>query len=89
MDEIKKRIEALQRRHTQAQQRKAGAAGQLQARKDELASIVQEIRDAGYDPKQITQLREQAEAELLTEIEKYEAALTEIETVLNGFPPAR
>ncbi len=89
MDEIQKRIEALQRRHAEVQQRKAGAAGQLQARKDELASIVQEIRDAGYDPKQITKVRDQVQADLVREIEKYEAALSEVESALDGFPAVK
>lgn len=89
MDDIQKRIEGLQRRHAEVQQRKASAAGQLQARKDELAGIVQEIRDAGYDPKQVTQIRDQVQAELLREIEKYEAALAEVESALNGFPAVK
>lgn len=89
MDEIQKRIEGLQRRHAEVQQRKAKAAGQLQARKDELAGIVQEIKEAGYDPKQVTQIRDQAQADLLMEIEKYESALAEVESALNGFPAVK
>lgn len=89
MDEIQKRIEDLQRRHAEVQQRKATAAGQLQARKDELASIVQEIREAGYDPKQLTQIRDQVQTELLREIERYEAALAEVETALTGYPAVK
>lgn len=89
MDEIQKRIEGLQRRHAEVQQRKASAAGQLQARKDELAVIVEEIRNAGYDPKQITQARDQVQADLLRDIEKYETALAEVESALNGFPAVK
>ena len=86
MDEIQKRIEALQRRHAEVMQRKATAAGQLQARKDELSAIVQEIRDSGFDPKQITQIRDQARADLVKEITKHEAELAEVESALQGFP---
>lgn len=89
MDEIQKRIEELQRRHTAVMQRKAGASGQLQARKEELATIVQEIKDAGYDPKLITQTRDQARSDLLTEITKYEAELSEVEAALEGFPATK
>lgn len=89
MNEIQKRIEGLQRRHAEVQQRKANAAGLLQARKDELAEIAQEIRDAGYDPKQLTQTRDQVQAELLQEIEKYEAALSAVESALDGFPAVK
>lgn len=89
MDDIQKRIEGLQRRHAEVQQRKAGAAGALQARREELAQVVQEIKDAGYDPKQINQIRDQVRADLIAEIEKYEAALTEVESALNGFPAVK
>jgi uncharacterized protein YoxC len=89
VDDIQKRIEGLQRRHAEVQQRKANAAGALQARKDELAQIVQEIKEAGYDPKQITQIRDQVQADLIREVEKLEAALSEVESSLNGFPAVK
>jgi septal ring factor EnvC (AmiA/AmiB activator) len=89
LDEIQKRIAEIQRRHAEVMQRKAGVSGQLQARKEELAAIVREIRDAGFDPKQITQLRDQAEADLLSEIKKYEEALSAVEQALEGFPATK
>lgn len=89
MDEIQKRIEALQRRHAEVMQRKAGAAGQLQARKEELASLVEEIRAAGYDPKDITRVRDQAQADLLKEIARFETELADVEAVLEGFPATK
>lgn len=84
-DDIKQRIDDLQRRWTAVSQKKAGLEGQLQAKKEELSNIVQEIRAAGYDPKQITQERDQAKQELETMITKLEAELTEVETALSTF----
>ena len=89
MDEIQRRIEELQRRHAEVLQRRAGAAGQLQARREELAALVREIRDAGYDPTQIAQIRDQAREDLLTEIAQFERKLTEVEEALAAFPVSK
>jgi len=84
-DDIKSRIDDLQRRHNAVVQKKAGLAGQLQAKKEELAAIVQEIKNAGYDPKKITQERDKAKQELETMITKLEGELTEVENALSAF----
>jgi septal ring factor EnvC (AmiA/AmiB activator) len=84
-EEIKNKIEALQKRYNAAVQEKAGLAGQLQAKKDELALIVQEIRAAGYDPKNLTQERDRVKQELEEMINKLETELTDVETALQAF----
>jgi len=84
-DDIKQKIDALQKRYNVVVQKKASLAGQLQAKKEELASIVQQIRDAGYDPKKITQERDQAKQELDAMLVKAEAELTEVEEALATF----
>ena len=86
-DDITNKIEDLQRRHNVVVQKKAGLAGQLQAKKEELATIVQEIKDAGYDPKKITQERDQAKQELVAMISKLESELTDVENALSAFQP--
>lgn len=86
-DDIKNKIDELQRRHNAAAQKKAGLTGQLQAKKEELAAIVQEIRDAGYDPKKITQERDRAKQELESMISKLETELTEVETAFAAIQP--
>lgn len=88
-DSIKDRIDDLQRRHNAVVQKKAGLAGQLQAKKEELAAIVQEIKDAGYEPKKITHERDRAKHELETMIAKFESELTEVENALAAFQPSR
>lgn len=84
-DEIKRKIEELQKRYNAVVQKKAGLAGQLQAKKEELARIVQEIRAAGYDPKKIAQERDKAKKELEDLIVKLEGELTEVEKALSTF----
>lgn len=83
--EIQRKIEDLQKRHSAVVQKKASVTGQLEAKKQELAAIVQEIRDAGYDPKQIGQERDRVKAELEGLIQKLDQELTEVESSLATF----
>jgi len=84
-DDIKKKIDELQRRHNAVIQKKAGLAGQLQAKKEELATIVQEIRAAGFDPKNIAKERDKARKELEEMVVKLDKELTEVEQALSMF----
>lgn len=84
-DDVRDRIDALQKRWSAASKKKAGLEGQLQAKKEELAQIVREIREAGFDPKNIAQDRDTAKAELETMVGKLEAELTEVEQTLSTF----
>jgi hypothetical protein len=83
--EIQRKIEELQRRHSAVVQKKAGVAGQLQAKQDELKAIVQEIREAGFDPKKITQERDRVQGSLESMIKTLDQELTEVETALAAF----
>jgi len=81
-DEIKKRVErALQRTDT-VNQAKANLGGQLQAKKDELAALVKEIREAGYEPKTLAAARDKVQAELETMIVEYEGKLDTAEAAI-------
>jgi hypothetical protein len=87
--EIQERIEGLQKRHAKIMNGKASLAGQLQARKDEFAALVQEIREAGWDPKTIAQDRDRVKAELDEAIVKLDSELAAVETALASFSAAR
>lgn len=83
-DEIKKRVErALQRTET-VNQAKANLAGQLQAKREELNSLVKEIREAGLDPKNLVAARDKAQAELEALIVEYEKKLDDAEAAINA-----
>ena len=84
-DEIKNKIDSLQKRYNAAVQTKAGLAGQLQAKKEELAAIVKEIKAAGYDPKNLTQERDRVKHDLEEMIIGLEKELTDVETALSTF----
>jgi len=81
-DEIKKRVDrALQRTET-VNQAKANLGGQLQAKKEELAALVKEIRDAGYEPKNLASARDKIQAELEAMLVEYEGKLDAAEQAL-------
>jgi septal ring factor EnvC (AmiA/AmiB activator) len=85
LDDIKTKIDALQKRYNAVVQEKAGLTGQLKAKKEELASIVKEIKDAGYDPKNLTQERDRVKSELEGMIATLDSELTEVEAALAAF----
>lgn len=84
-EEIKEKIADLQTRHEAVTQRRASLGGQLQAKKEELATIIQEVRDAGYDPKNLPGERDKAQQELETLIEDFEVRLAAVEEALSAF----
>jgi chromosome segregation ATPase len=84
-EEIKRKIDDIQKRYDSAVQKRAGVSGQLQAKREELAAIIQEIKTAGYDPKTLASDRDEAERVLVTKVAEYEKQLSEIETALAPF----
>jgi chromosome segregation ATPase len=84
-EEIKGKIEDLQKRTDAVNQKRAGLSGQLEAKKEELAAIVQEARAAGYDPKNLAVERDKTQKEVEVMIAEYETKLTEVEAALSAF----
>jgi chromosome segregation ATPase len=84
-DEIKRKIEELQKRTDVVSNKKAAFGGQLKAKKDELAALIVEIKAAGLDPKSLISERDKAKAELETMIASYEAELSKSEVALSAY----
>lgn len=84
-DEIKKKIEDLQKRTDVVVKKKAAFGGQLQAKKEELAALIKEIKAAGYDPKNLVSERDRAQKELEAMISTYETDLVQVEDALAGY----
>jgi len=84
-DEIKEKIADLQSRHEAVTQKRASLGGQLQAKKEELAAIIQEVRSAGYDPKNLPGERDKAQQELEALIDDFELKLKAVEEALSAF----
>jgi chromosome segregation ATPase len=84
-DEIESKIKDLSGRHAKILKRKAELAGQLQAKKKELADLVQEITDAGFNPKTLVQDKENLQQELETLLSDFEKELSSSEEALKQF----
>lgn len=84
-EEIKTKIEELQERHEAVSTKRASLGGQLQAKKEELAKIIQEVKAAGYDPKNLASERDKAQQELEVMLEDFEEKLTAVETAIAAF----
>jgi chromosome segregation ATPase len=84
-EELKEKIDSLQKRHQAVLEKRAAVGGQLQAKKQELALIVEEIKQAGYDPKNLAAEYEKAEQDLEGMIVEFDKKLTEVETALAVF----
>lgn len=85
MDELEQKIQDLQTRHARVLKRKAELGGELKSKKEELASLVKEIQDAGFNPKTLVEDRNKAQLELEGLMESFEKELVEAETSLNTY----
>jgi chromosome segregation ATPase len=82
---IKARLDDLTRRHATAKSKKTKLQGQLEAKRQELANLADEIREAGYDPKNLKKERDKLEAEIETMMDQFERELVEVEEALATF----
>lgn len=81
-EDIRRRIDSVMRRSDQANKKKAALQGTLKAKQEELAALLKEIREAGYQPKELVLERDKAQADLISKLETYETRLTEVEAAL-------
>lgn len=82
LDALQKQVEDLSRRHKAAASKKAELKGRLEAKKQELVALGEEIRNHGYDPKNLKAEKERVEAELKAELKAFEEELTAVEQAL-------
>lgn len=85
IEELTKQIESLQKRYSTVLRRKAELGGALKAKKDELGALIQEIQDAGYNPKTLVEDRNKAQEELEKLVAAFETDLKEAETALAAY----
>ena len=88
-EEIKTRVESALQRTDAVERAKANLSGQLQAKKEELAALVKEIRDAGYDPKTLASSRDQLQKNLEEQLVQYEAQLAKAEAAIQDLQKLR
>ncbi len=84
-EELKNKVDDLLRRHEAVIKKKAGLGGQLQAKKEELAQVLQEAKAAGYDPKNLASERDKAQKDLENLVSDFEKKLVEVEGAFATF----
>ena len=84
-DELRNKIEDLSKRTDTVNRRKSELQGLLQAKKEELAKLLLEIKAAGVDPKNLTAERDKAKTDLESMIASYEKDLAATEAALAAY----
>jgi chromosome segregation ATPase len=85
LDQIKARLADLEKRHAACSSRKSKLEGQLDAKKQELVALKEEIEAAGYNPRQLKQAMEKAKKDLVDAMDSFERDLTEVEQAIASF----
>lgn len=85
LEQIKERVDALSVRFKKASEKKANLSGLLQAKKEELNALVEEIRAAGLDPKKLKEHRDDLKREVETMIKELDEKLTSVEGALQAY----
>lgn len=85
LDQIRAKIEELRERYSTADSKKSELRGQLEAKREELLKLSAEIKEAGYDPKNLKKERDIALSELAAMVKTFEAELVDVETALAEF----
>ncbi len=85
IDELSTTIDSLQKRYATVLRRKAELGGALKAKKDELAALVKEITDAGYNPKTLVDDRNKAQDELEQLVTSFDKDLKDAEEALAAY----
>ncbi len=85
LDQIKTRLADLEQRHAACSAKKSKLQGQLEAKKQELAALKEEIEAAGYNPRQLKQAKEKTEKDLVAAMDEFERNLQEVETAIASF----
>jgi Tat protein secretion system quality control protein TatD with DNase activity len=82
---MQERVQNLLARAKKAQASKSEIIGTLSAKREELASLVKEIKDAGYNPNTVKEDLDKTEKELKAIADKFEVEIEKAEATLKEF----
>lgn len=85
LEERRKKVEDLRQRHTQAKTTRDQLLGELGAKRQELASLAQEIKKEGIDPRKLKEHKAQLEEEIDTLCASLDNDLREVEEAMAQF----
>ena len=79
-DKLQEKMANIVQRHSRILRRKSELSGELKSKKEELAALVREISDSGYNPKTLVEERNKTQKELEEMLDAYDKQLTEVES---------
>ena len=85
LEDRKKTVEDLQKRHAKAKTTRDQLLWELNAKRQELASLGNEIRHEGIDPKKLKEHKQQLEQEIDALSASLDADLREVEEAMEQF----
>lgn len=85
LDQLKRKVDDLLRRHTVVTKKKSELRGRLEAKKTELVELGEEIKAAGFDPRKLKEQRDEAHQELEDLVESFERDIVEVEEAIASF----
>ena len=84
-DKLQEKMASVIQRHARILRRKSELSGELKSKKDELASLVQEIHASGYNAKTLVEERNKTQKELEEMLEVCDSQLTEVEGIFEEY----
>lgn len=84
-DKLQEKVASIISRHARVLRRKSELSGALKSKKDELAALVKEISDSGYNPKTLVEERNRTQKELEEMLESYDKQLAEVESTFEEY----
>jgi uncharacterized protein YoxC len=84
-DKLQEKVNSILSRHSRILRRKSELSGALKEKKEELAALVKEISDSGYNAKTLVEERNRTQKELEDMLEDYDRQLTEVEGTFEAY----
>jgi len=82
IETLREKFENLTRRYSEASEKRSRLLGKLDEKKADLAKLVEEIKAAGFDPKDLKAERDRLSSEIADLMVNFETNLSNVETAL-------
>lgn len=82
IETLREKFELLTRRYSDASEKRSRLLGKLDEKKADLTRLVEEIKAAGFNPKDLRAEKERLSSEVVELMTKFESELSNVETAL-------
>jgi DNA repair exonuclease SbcCD ATPase subunit len=85
VEELSKKWEVLKKKRTELVSKRDKIKGRLEAEKEQLKKIVDEIKAMGIEPKDLAKVLKEREEKIQSDLVSFEAAMLDAESKLKKF----